>query len=164
MRSDPTRLDMLRRAAVLDTAPERVYEDIVRLLATTLDVPIAMVNILDERRDWFKACIGLPVTESPVDTSFCESFFDQPDDLIVVEDTLLSSRFAEHPLVTSAPHIRFYCAARLTVKSQTIGTLCAYHLKPQKVSTEQLSVLRLQAAAAMWLLTARLPPAPARGV
>lgn len=151
---------MLHRIALLDSAPERVYNDIAQLLATGLDVPIVMVNLLDERRDWFKACIGLPRAESPAETSLCEAFFDTEDDLIVVEDTLQSERFATHPLVLGPPHVRFYCAARLTLDSQTIGTLCAYDLKPRRVSAEQLSLLRLQAAAAMALLRDGSTPGP----
>jgi GAF domain-containing protein len=155
-RNDPTRLGLLHRTALLDSAPERVYDDIVQLLATGLDVPIVMVNLLDERRDWFKARVGLPLSESPVETSFCEAFFGVEDDLIVAEDTLQSARFATHPLVVGPPHIRFYCGARLTLESQTVGTLCAYDVKPRRVTAEQLSLLRLQAGAAMALLRGRL--------
>lgn len=157
MRRDRMRLGVLRSTALLDSRPERVYDDIVQLLASGLGVPIVMLNLLDEHRDWFKACVGLPLRESPAETSFCEAFFDAADDLIVVEDTLENARFAGHPLVLNPPHIRFYCAARLNVDSQTIGTLCAYDLKPRTVTTEQLSLLRLQASAAMALIRGRLP-------
>lgn len=125
MRLDPTRLQVLRQLLILDSLPENRYDDLVRLLAEGLAVPITLVNLLDADRDWFKATLGMPTRESAAATSFCEAFFHTADDIIVVEDTLLDARFAEHPLVVGGPHIRFYGAARLTVRGQTVGTLCA---------------------------------------
>jgi hypothetical protein len=83
----------------LDSSPERAYDDITRLLATELAVPITMVNLLDEERDWFKACFGVQQTQSPAVTSFCEMFFTSNSDLIVVNDTLFDEHLAQHPLV-----------------------------------------------------------------
>lgn len=147
MRTDSTRLAELRRLLILDTSPERDYDDITRLLATSLDVPIAIVNLLDERRDWFKSCVGLTLSESPAATSFCEAFFDSSADLIVVEDTTLDRRFAGHPLVVGEPFIRFYAAARLAVDGNTLGTLCAYDLKPRSISTDQVMQMQTLASA-----------------
>ncbi|MDB5966255.1 MAG: diguanylate cyclase, partial [Polaromonas sp.] len=84
---------------MLDSSPETAFDDLTRTVAQAFDVPIAMVNILDAERDWFKSCLGLPVRESPAETSFCEVFFHTGDDFIVVEDTQLDPRFAQHPLV-----------------------------------------------------------------
>ena len=70
LRHDPARIAELQRIAILDSSPERAYDDITRLLATTLAVPITMVNLLDEERDWFKSCVGLQQTQSPKVTSF----------------------------------------------------------------------------------------------
>ena len=75
MRDDLSRLAELRRLAILDSSPERAYDDITRLLATTLAVPITLVNMLDEHRDWFKACSGIQQTESPRITSFISVFY-----------------------------------------------------------------------------------------
>lgn len=147
MRRDPARLAALKRAMILDTAPERVYDDATRLLSGSLGVPIAIVNVLDEDRDWFKSCVGLPLAESPVATSFCEVFFHTADDLIVVEDTTLDARFADHPLVTGEPHVRFYAAARLKVHGHTFGTLCAYDIKPKALDAEKVEMLQAMASA-----------------
>jgi GAF domain-containing protein len=161
MRTDGTRLAALRQLMILDTAPERDYDEITRLVASSLGVPIAMVNLLDDGRDWFKSCVGFPVRESPASTSFCETFFSSADDIIVVADTLLDPRFASHPLVLGEPHVRFYAAARLLVDGQTMGTLCAYDLQPRQVSTEQVAELRTLAAAVVGLLVRRAgQPAP----
>lgn len=157
MRQNPDRLAELRRLAILDSAPERAYDDITRAFAASFDVPIAMVNLLDAERDWFKSCVGLPQTESPATTSFCEAFFGSADDLIVVEDTTLDPRFAAHPFVAGDPFIRFYAAARLVVQGQTVGTLCAYGVKPKKMAPAQVEQLRSMADAVTALLAQRGP-------
>lgn len=162
MRNDPSRLEVLRQLMVLDSARETVYDDFARLVATTLDVPMAMVNMLDADRDCFKACIGVPLGESPASTSFCGKFFDTDVELIVAEDTLVDKNFSTHPFVLGAPFIRFYAGARLTVQGQLVGTLCAYDTKPKTVSVEQFQNLRTLAQAVVESLNARraLPPAP----
>ena len=150
------RLDELRRLLILDSGPEKVYDDIVRLLAQSFDAPITMVNLLDQDRDWFKACIGLTQTQSPMSTSFCEAFFRSPDDIIIAEDTTLDARFSNHPLVTGPPHIRFYASARLVVNGHTVGTLCSYDMAPKKLAAEQREQLQALAKAAMKLLDERI--------
>ena len=156
MRNDSDRLAKLRQCLVLDTAPEQAFEDLARVLASGLDVPIAMVNLLDADRDWFKAVVGLPATESPASTSFCEVFFHCDKDLLVVPDTQLDPQFAGHPLVIHPPHVRFYAAARLVAGGHTLGTLCAYDVRPRSISVDQIEQMRTLAAAAMVLLQQRL--------
>ena len=155
MRLDTHRLEQLKRLVVLDTAPEQAYDDLTQALARSLDVPIVVVNLLDAQRDWFKSCVGLPLTESPAATSFCEVFFGSADDIVVVQDTTLDSRFAQHPLVVGPPFIRFYAAVRLVVGSETVGTFCAYDIKPKQVDPQQLADLQAMAHAAMELLHQR---------
>ena len=157
MRDDPSRIAELRRTGILDSSPQRAFDDLTRLLATALPVPIAMINILDEQRDWFKSRVGVEPTQMPVATSFCEAFFSFPGDVIVVEDTLLDERFADHPLVVGAPQVRFYAAARLVVRGHTLGTLCAYDLQPRRLAPEQIDHLRAMASAAVELLCGRSP-------
>ncbi len=159
-RLTPSRLDELHRLAILESAPEKVYDDIVGLLARSFDAPIAMVNMLDADRDWFKSCVGLKQRQSPVATSFCEAFFHWSDDIIIAEDTTLDPRFSKHPLVIGPPHIRFYAAARLVVDGQTVGTLCSYDVAPKQISTEQREQLRVLAQAAMKLLAKRITALP----
>lgn len=166
MRLDAARLEELRRALILDSAPERSFDDITRLLATTLAVPITMVNLLDAERDWFKSCVGLQQTQSAKVTSFCEAFFSTSCDTIVVEDTLLDPRFEAHPMVSGRPFIRFYAAARLIVRGQTVGTLCAYDIRPRQLSLDQLEYLQTQASAAVELIGRRrtgMEHAPGKG-
>ena len=155
MRSDPLRLAELRRAMILDSGPERAYDEITRLLATSLAVPFTMVNMLDGTRDWFKSCVGIQQTESPAVTSLCEAFFSTTHDLVVAEDTLSDPRFAAHPKVVGRPFLRFYAAARLSVRGQTVGTLCAYDVQPRQLTLEQLAHLQTLAGAAVDLISQR---------
>jgi GAF domain-containing protein len=157
MRQRAERLEALQRLMVLDSAPEQDYDAITRLVVDSLGVPIAMVNLLDAQRDWFKSCIGLPLQESPAATSFCESIFHTTQDLIVVEDTLLDPRFADHPLVLGPPGIRCYVAARLALDGQTLGTLCAYDLQPRQIDAARIDHLRVLASAVVALLQQRAP-------
>ncbi len=155
MRHDSQRLAQLRRLLILDTAPELAYDEIARLLATSLDVPIALINFLDRDRDWFKATVGLEHGQSSAETSFCETFLRSSIDLIVVDDTTLDERFQQHPLVTGAPYIRFYAAARITSAGHTLGTLCAYDVKPRKISVDQIETLQTLATAVIELISKR---------
>ncbi len=157
MRSDPARLKKLRDLMILDTSPDVMYDDITRSLAQTFDVPIALVNLLDAERDWFKSCIGIDLGESPAQTSFCEIFFDRTDDVIVIEDTMADRRFITHPLVIDGPRVRFYASARLIVDGQTVGTLCVYDAKPKEVTEAQREQLRLMGRATMEMLRHRQP-------
>ena len=159
MRTNSSRLAELQRQLILDSSAEKAYDDVAKLLATSLEVPIAIVNFLDDERDWFKSCVGLPLTESPAATSFCETFFNTSEDLIVVEDTLESALFNRHPMVVGEPFIRFYAAARIRVNGHTIGTLCAYDLQPRHISTDQIAQLQTLTAAVVELLDQRSTPA-----
>ena len=154
-RSDPDRLAQLRRLMVLDTQPEGDFDKLTTYLADQLDVPITMVNLLDENRDWFKSCVGLPLSESPAAFSFCQKMLESNAALIVVDDTTLDVRYADHPFVTGAPFIRFYAAARLCVAGHTVGTLCVYDLKPRHLKAADVEALELIASAAAELLARR---------
>lgn len=155
MRKNDERLEVLKSLAILDTAPEVVFDDLTRAVAHTFGVPIAMVSFLDADRDWFKACIGFPLTESPASTSFCQVFLNSDHDVVVVEDTLRDARFSSHPMVVGPPNIRFYAAARLSVRGQTVGSLCAYDTSTKQVSVDQIEALNALTTAAMELLAQR---------
>ena len=89
MRQDSQRLAQLSHHLILDSTAERAYDEITRLLATSLEVAITLFNFMDRDRDWFNSTISLTQRESPVKTSFCETFFRTPVPLSVVDDTTL---------------------------------------------------------------------------
>lgn len=140
------RLEALRRYAILDTPPERVFDDIVEAAAAFCDVPIALVSLVDRDRQWFKACLGLDVAETPVDRAVCALAILQPEPL-VIPDLALDPRTAANPLVTEAPRIRFYAGAPLIDRDgHALGTVCVIDTLPRP---EGLSPAQLRGLAAL---------------
>ena len=104
--TEQARIAVLDAYGILDTPPERAFDDLTRLASQLLDAPIAAVNLLAEGRQWFKSEIGLGVREMPMDDSICKFALLQEGQM-VVRDTLLDPRFSGKPLVTGAPGLRF---------------------------------------------------------
>ena len=154
-RKSSQRLDELRRLLILDSQPERQFDQIVERLGSTLGASRVMINLLDENRDWLKAGLGLPLTESSAERSMCNVFFETRDDVVLVSDTLKDARFSHHPYVVGDPNIRFYVAARLVSNGHTVGTLCAFDSEPKELTPEQTSILTTLATEVARLLATR---------
>ncbi|HVV00420.1 MAG TPA: GAF domain-containing protein, partial [Verrucomicrobiae bacterium] len=101
------RLKVLWQYDVLDTVPEEVFDDLTELAARICEAPIALITLVDENRQWFKSKVGISLTETSRDISFCGHAIQQSD-LFIVPDATKDKRFAENPLVVSDPRIRFY--------------------------------------------------------
>lgn len=137
------RLKALQDYGVLDTAPEAAFDDLTKLAAQICQVPTAMISLVDETRQWFKARVGIPVTETPREVSFCAHTILNPDEVMEVEDATKDPRFAASPLVTSGQNVRFYAGAPLvTPGGQAVGTLCVMDGKPHALTAEQREALR----------------------
>ena len=126
---------------MLDTAPERAYDDVTRIAASICAVPIAIVSLIDTDRQWFKSRLGLAVAETHRDQAFCAHTILKPE-LLEVEDATLDVRFADNPLVLGDPGIRFYAGAPLlTPAGHALGSLCVIDREPRKLSAEQKASL-----------------------
>ena len=135
------RLDALRRISILDSSAEERFDRITRMARSMFDVPISLVSLVDENRQWFKSCCGLPVQETPRDVSFCGHAI-LGDGLFVVEDTRQDLRFADNPLVSGEPHIRFYAGCPLQIgEGYKLGTLCIIDRKPRLLDSRQQGLL-----------------------
>ena len=123
---EAVRLEALKSFEVLDTAPDEALDRIVQLASDLFEAPIALISLIDEDRQWFKARIGLQSCETPREQAFCAHAVDLgPDAVMVIEDAAQDTRFAHNPLVTGPPAIRFYAGATLTTRDgHNLGTLC----------------------------------------
>ena len=135
------RLSQLRSLGILDTPPEERFDRVTRMARRIFDVPIALVSLVDENRQWFKACFGLEVRETERRISFCGHTILNKEAL-VIEDTWKDVRFADNPLVTGAPNIRFYAGHPLhTHGGQAVGTLCIIDREPRRFDQDDLAML-----------------------
>src|SRR5689334_16543711 len=109
---EATRLRVLRDYRLLDTAPEKALDDLTALAARICDAPISQISLIDENRQWFKSEYGINAMQTPLEVSFCGHAI-LGSDVMVVPDARADESFADNPLVTGDPHIRFYAGAPL---------------------------------------------------
>lgn len=141
--NEKKRLQALLNYQILDTEAEQSFDDFTRLAAYICQTPIALISLIDEKRQWFKARLGLDVRETSRELAFCAHTIIQPE-IMIVPDATKDDRFANNELVTESPHIRFYAGAPLiTGAGETLGTLCVIDRKPNDLSAEQLSMLTI---------------------
>lgn len=140
--AEQRRLAALHAYGILDTGKESAFEDITRIASLVCGTPIAVVNLIDGERQWFKSEVGLGVRETPLATSICAHAILEHD-MLVVPDTTLDRRFAENPLVTGDPGLRFYAGALLkTPDGLAIGTVCVLDTEPRGLTQQQIDILR----------------------
>jgi phosphoribosyl 1,2-cyclic phosphodiesterase/DNA-binding response OmpR family regulator len=135
------RLASLRALRILDTEPEDRFDRITRLASALFNVPVALISLIDENRQWFKSCYGLNMTETPRDAAFCAHVvYDREP--IIVPDAFLDARFADNPLVINEPRIRFYAGCPLIIDDGAcIGTLCVFDTRPRSLEGAELARL-----------------------
>lgn len=140
--NEKERIKALRELQILDTEPEERFDRITRMARRVFDVPIALVSLVDENRQWFKSKQGLDASETPRDISFCGHAI-LGNEIFVIEDAVEDIRFTDNPLVTGEPHIRFYAGMPLRyLNGSKLGTLCIIDRKPRVFDDSDYEMLR----------------------
>ncbi len=135
------RIKALHDLEILDTPPEERFDRITKIAQILFDVPIALVSLVDTNRQWFKSCIGLTARETPRSMSFCSHAILE-EDVMTIEDAKNDVRFADNPLVTGEPYIRFYAGKPIRgPTNQLLGTLCIIDKVPRKLSKGDRALL-----------------------
>jgi GAF domain-containing protein len=153
--NEAERLAALKEYRILDTGTEQSYDDITALAAHICKVPITMISLVDEVRQWFKSKVGVTLQQTPRDIAFCAHaiLHNEP---FVVRDAKKDQRFANNALVTGEPHIRFYAGFPLVnPEGLALGTLCVIDRKPRQLSAEQEKAMQALVRQVMALLELR---------
>ncbi len=149
------RLQALQRYDVLDTPPEKDFNDLTQVAAQICGTPMAAITFVDERRQWFKSRVGLLFSETPRHISFCAHAILEHD-LFLVTDALLDDRFHDNPLVVESPHLRFFAGMPLrSPEGFALGTLAVLDREPRQLTVEQTDTLRVLARQVMTQLELR---------
>ncbi len=142
---EEVRLALLRGYNILDTAPEDDFDEIVTLASEICNVPVALISLVEEDRQWFKAGVGIDVAETPIEQSICAHALAS-DDFLEIEDTTTDPRTLGNELVTGDENVRFYAGALLRGDlGVPIGTLCVLDREPRKLTDFQQRALKVLA-------------------
>lgn len=145
---EAARLAALADSGLMDTPPEEVFDRLARLAAQVTACPIALVTLLGAQRQWFKARVGIEITETPRDWAFCSHAL-AAGAAFVVGDAGNDPRFAGNPLVTGEPHVRFYAGIPLAdAQGRQFGTLCVFDREPRRLREREMRALHELAAIA----------------
>ena len=150
------RLAALYSYHIADTLNETEYDDIAKLASAICGTPVSLVTFIDDNWQWFKAKVGTDFNGTPREIAFCEHTIRTSNDVMVIEDAKADLRFAENPLVTQDPNIRFYAgAAFTTAEGYALGTVCVLDVVPRKLSTQQIEALQILSRQVSALLETR---------
>ena len=152
---EAARLKVLYQCNILDTPPEKEFDEIAQLAALICGTPIALISFMDFNRQCFKSNVGWEKISIKRDFAFCAHTIEQKD-ILLVPNTLTDERFATNPLVTSEPHIQFYAGVPLiTFDNQALGTLCVIDRVPRELNSQQVEALHTLSCQVVKLLELR---------
>ncbi|MEQ8907390.1 GAF domain-containing sensor histidine kinase [Ekhidna sp.] len=141
--SEHKRLEALKELSILDTLPEKEYDDITKLASEICETPISQITLVDEKRQWYKSNFGIDVAEVSREIGFCAHTITQPNQILVVPDLRKDERFADNPFVAGDPHAKFYAGIALTTPDgYPVGSICVIDMVPKVLTENQLNSLK----------------------
>lgn len=147
------RLETLRDYRILDSDFDERFDSLAAIASNHFGTPIALVSLVDDNRQWFKAVVGLDLRQTRRSDAFCNHAIASPDAVMVIEDATLDPRFSAKPLVTGAPHIRFYAGAPIVAEGgAAVGTVCVIDRVPRRFSEADRHMLMRLADHALALM------------
>lgn len=151
-----SRLKALEDYQIMDSESEKEFNDIVELASAFYGTPISAITLLDNYRQWFKARVGLDDESTKIEDAYCRYTIQNPDEVLIVEDSTKDERFVNNPFTTGNDHIRFYAGAPLvTADGVALGALCVIDREPRTFSEEEARVLKVLANKVMRLMDLR---------
>ena len=154
--NEARRVAALYEYDILDTIPEKEYDDITKIAADICGMPISLITLIDDERQWFKSAIGIDATETTRDVAFCAHALLKPEEIFIVPDSSKDKRFHDNPFVTGPPHVGFYAGVPLMNNDgYAVGTLCVLDSKPNELTREQTETLKALARQVVSMLEMR---------
>jgi len=142
--NETSRLKALQEYKVLDTMPEQAYDNFTRLASIICNVPIALITLLDEDRQWFKSRLGIERSEIPREEAICNHTIMTPESMLIVNNITDDQRFTDSLFVATEPNVRFYAGVPLvTSKGEALGTICVMDVKARELTPDQREALQV---------------------
>lgn len=154
--NEESRLAVLDLYQILDSGEDQAYDDLTKIAAYIAQTPMALITMVDRDRQWFKSKIGIAVSETPREVSFCSHTILTPTEPMIVNDATKDERFASNPMVTGEANIRFYFGAPLVMSdNHALGSLCVVDREVRSLSPQQIDALNAVARQVVALLEIR---------
>ncbi|WP_295463399.1 EAL domain-containing protein [uncultured Pseudomonas sp.] len=156
LKYEDDRLNALHALELLDSAPAEEFDRLCELVASSFNVPTALISLVDRDRQWFKARVGFELAQMPVEDAFCAHTIQSATGRMEINDARCDARFSHNPLVVQAPHVRFYAGSALVTEGgYAIGSLCILDNQPRELSPVERKRLDDFAAQVMRLIALR---------